>query len=140
MRAPSCGSEADLGAQAGKRIAVMVSVVVRAGLNGIYPHVAPRNWRVRFLLPAPIPTRFRELATPNSLLPLCRICAVVFYRDGTHCTKAFRVGREVIGCKVRVTPHHRGTLPATQLLQREQRRAVLHVPRSPAVEPMLCCA
>src|SRR5439155_20506742 len=74
-----------------------------------------------------------EIATPHSLSPLCRNCAVVFYRDGTYGAKAFRVGREVIGRKVRITAHHLRTLPTAQLLQREQRRAVLYVPRRPAV-------
>jgi hypothetical protein len=43
-------------------------------------------------------------------------------------TQRRRIGRQVIGKRVRVPPHH---LPATQLLQREQRRAVLDVPARP---------
>ena len=39
----------------------------------------------------------------------------------------------MIGGKVRVTPHHFRTLPPAQLLQREQRRATLHVPQRPEV-------
>src|SRR6266542_3792090 len=92
-----------------------------------------RRSRVRLLPPAPMPTWCCELASPNSFSPLCRICAVAFFRDGTHGAKAFRVGREVIGRKVRITAHHLRTLPTAQLLQREQRRAVLYVPRRPAV-------
>src|ERR1700730_13826913 len=82
---------------------------------------------------APIPTRYREIATAFPLSPLCRICAVVFCRDGTYCGKTLRIGREMIGRKVRVTPHHLRRLPTAQLLQREQRRAVLHVPGCPYV-------
>ena len=39
-----------------------------------------RRSRVRLLPPAPISTRFGELAIANLLSPLCRICAVAFYR------------------------------------------------------------
>ena len=52
---------------------------------------------VRIHSTAPIPTQFREIATPDSRSPLCLICAVAFYRDGAYGAKAFRVRREVIG-------------------------------------------
>ena len=57
----------------------------------------------------------------------------VFDCNGTNGTQAFRVRREVIGREVRITAHHLRTLPTAQLLQREQRRAVLYVPRCPHV-------
>jgi hypothetical protein len=42
----------------------------------------------------------------------------------------------VIRCQVRVTPHHRRSLPASQFLQDMERRPVLHVPRGPGVAQM----
>jgi hypothetical protein len=54
-----------------------------------------------------MPTRFCEIATPHSLSPLCRICAVIFNRTSTYGAKAFRVGREVNGGEVRMADHLR---------------------------------
>jgi hypothetical protein len=61
----------------------------------------------------------------------------VFDRNGTNGTQAFRVRREVIGREVRITAHHLWTLPTAQLLQREQRRSFLYVPRRPAVPQIM---
>src|SRR5689334_14660407 len=39
--------------------------------------------------------------------------------------------------EMRVTTNHLGTLPSAQLLQREQRRSVLHVPARPGVPQIM---
>jgi len=67
----------------------------------------------------------------------------VFDRNSTNGTQAFRVRREVIGREVRIAAHHLRTLPTAQLLQREQRCAVLYVSKRPpggadAVGPHPC--
>ena len=57
-------------------------------------------------------------------------------------TGAFCIGRQVIGGKLRISPHHLRLRPAAQLLQREQRRAVLNAPaRSgvPQIVPTKIC-
>jgi hypothetical protein len=43
------------------------------------------------------------------------------------------IGGQVIGRQMRVTPHHLLGHPPAELLQREDRRPVLHVPRGPRV-------
>jgi hypothetical protein len=43
------------------------------------------------------------------------------------------IGRDVLGVQVRVAADHLRGLPAAELLQREERRAVLHVPTRPGM-------
>ena len=43
----------------------------------------------------------------------------------------------MVGGKMRVTPHHVRTLPATHLLQCEQRSARLHVPARPGMPQVM---